>query len=43
VVFGRRGARPMNLKESERLYKLDNGQPYTVTNQAPRPPAGGSR
>jgi hypothetical protein len=43
VVFGRRGARPMNLKESERLYKFDNGQPYTVTNQAPRPPVGGSR
>jgi hypothetical protein len=43
AVFGRRGARPMNLKEMERLYKLDNGQPYTVTNQPPRPPAGGGR
>jgi hypothetical protein len=43
AVFGRKGARPMNLKEMQRLYKLDNGQPYTVTNQAPRPAAGGSR
>src|SRR4029077_2650685 len=41
AVFGRRGARPMNLKEMERLYKHDNGEPYTVTNQPPRPAAGG--
>jgi hypothetical protein len=43
AVFGRRGARPMNLKEMERLYKLDDGQPYTVTNQPPKPAAGGGR
>jgi hypothetical protein len=43
AVFGRRGARPMTLKEMERLYKFDNGQPYFVTNQAPRPAAGGSK
>jgi hypothetical protein len=43
AVFGRRGARPMTLKEMERLYKLDNGQPFTVTNDPPRPAVGGSR
>jgi hypothetical protein len=37
AVFGRRGARPLNLAESQRLY-LRNGQLYTVTDQpADRP------
>jgi hypothetical protein len=32
AVFGRRGARPLNREESQRLY-LRNGQPYTVTDE----------
>jgi len=32
AVFGRRGARPLNHAESQRLY-LRNGQPYTVTDE----------
>jgi hypothetical protein len=32
AVFGRRGARPLNLAESQRLY-LRNGQLYTVTDK----------
>ena len=31
AVFGRRGSRPFNRAESERLY-LHDGKPYTVTN-----------
>jgi len=37
TVFGRRGARPFNREEAERLY-LHDGKLYTVTN-APPPPA----
>ena len=37
AVFGRRGARPFNLPESQRLY-LRNGQVWTVTNDPPGPP-----
>jgi hypothetical protein len=33
AVFGRRGARPLNREETERLY-LRNGQVYTVTDEA---------
>jgi len=32
AVFGRRGARPMSLKEMQRLYMKD-GKLYTVTNE----------
>jgi hypothetical protein len=42
AVFGRRGARPFHLDEMQKLY-LRNGRLYTVTNQAPGPPQGGSR
>ena len=43
-VFGRRGARPFNHEEAQRLY-LRNGELYTVTNAPPgpateMPPAG---
>jgi hypothetical protein len=34
AVFGRRGARPLNREETERLY-LKNGQVYTVTDETP--------
>jgi hypothetical protein len=34
AVFGRRGARPLNREETERLY-LRNGQVYTVSDEAP--------
>ncbi len=34
TVFGRRGARPFNREEAERLY-LRDGKLYTVTNAAP--------
>jgi hypothetical protein len=37
AVFGRRGARPFNRQESQKLY-LRNGQLWTVTNEPPRPP-----
>jgi hypothetical protein len=40
AVFGRRGARPLNLDEMERLY-LREGQVYTVTDEPPGPPQGG--
>ncbi len=33
AVFGRRGARPLNREETQRLY-LRNGQVYTVTDEA---------
>jgi len=36
AVFGRRGSRPFNRAESERLY-LHDGKPYTVTNDPPGP------
>jgi hypothetical protein len=36
AVFGRRGARPLNLEEQRRLY-VRNGQLYTVTNDPPQP------
>lgn len=32
AVFGRRGARPLNRQETQRLY-LRNSQPYTVTDE----------
>lgn len=32
AVFGRRGARPLNREEAQRLY-LRNGKPYTVTDE----------
>ncbi len=38
AVFGRRGSRPFNLQESQRLY-LRNGQVWTVTNAPPGPPS----
>ena len=34
AVFGRRGARPFNREEAERLY-LRDGKPYTVANDPP--------
>ena len=37
AVFGRRGARPFNKPEMERLY-LRNGQLFTVTDDPPGPP-----
>jgi len=37
-VFGRRGARPFNRQEMERLY-LRDGQLYTVTEDPPGPAA----
>jgi hypothetical protein len=42
TVFGRRGARPFNRQEMERLY-LRDGQLYGVTNAPPGPPKGGAR
>jgi len=36
-VFNRRGSRPFNRQEAERLY-LRNGQLYTVTNDPPSAP-----
>jgi len=36
AVFGRRGARPFNREEAERLY-LRDGKLYTVTNSPPTP------
>jgi len=38
AVFNRRGSRPFNRQEAERLY-LRNGQLYTVTNDPPGPPS----
>ena len=40
AVFGRRGARPLNLDEMRRLYMKD-GKVYTVTDEPPGAPAGG--
>lgn len=40
AVFGRRGARPFNREEMQRLY-LRDGQPYCVTNDPPGPPITG--
>ncbi len=37
AVFNRRGSRPFNRQEAERMY-LRNGQLYTVTNDPPGPP-----
>jgi len=37
AVFGRRGARPFNLHEMQRLY-LHDGKLYTVTDSPPGPP-----
>ena len=37
AVFGRRGARPFNLEEMQRLY-LRDGQLYTVSDDPPGPP-----
>jgi hypothetical protein len=45
AVFGRRGARPLDLQEQRRLY-LREGRLYTVTEGPPRPaptPASGAR
>ena len=38
AVFGRRGARPFDKRDMERLY-LREGRLFTVTNDPPRPPA----
>ncbi len=40
AVFGRRGARPLNLEEMRRLY-MREGKVYTVTDEPPGPAAGG--
>jgi hypothetical protein len=37
AVFGRRGARPFNKMETEKMY-MRNGQTYTVTDAPPGPP-----
>ncbi len=37
AVFGRRGARPLNRAEAEKLY-LRDGKVYTVTDTPPGPP-----
>jgi hypothetical protein len=39
AVFGRRGARPFDLEEMQRLY-LHDGRLYTVTDAPPGPPSG---
>ncbi len=36
AVFGRRGARPLNKADAEKLF-MRGGQPYTVTNEPPGP------
>jgi hypothetical protein len=41
AVFGRRGARPLNRAESQRLY-LRNGQLYTVGDSSPEPSGPGT-
>jgi hypothetical protein len=38
TVFNRRGSRPFNRTEAERLY-MRNGQLYTVTKDPPTAPA----
>jgi hypothetical protein len=40
AVFGRRGSRPFNREEMERLY-LRDGKLYTVTDAPPSQPSGG--
>ncbi|RMG52031.1 MAG: hypothetical protein D6723_09440 [Acidobacteria bacterium] len=40
AVFGRRGARPFNLREMRRLY-MRGGKIYTVTDEPPGPPVEG--
>jgi hypothetical protein len=40
AVFGRRGARPLNQEEMQRLYVRD-GELYKVTDDPPGPPEGG--
>ena len=40
AVFGRRGARPLNHEETQRLYVRD-GELYKVTDDPPGPPEGG--
>jgi len=42
TVFGRRGARPFNRQEMEKLY-LKDGKVYTVTPGPPGPPRGGRK
>ncbi|HLK21833.1 MAG TPA: hypothetical protein VKT81_22945, partial [Bryobacteraceae bacterium] len=37
TVFNRRGSRPFNRAEAERMY-LRNGELYTVTKEPPGPP-----
>jgi hypothetical protein len=39
AVFGRRGARPFNRQEMERMF-LRDGQVFTVTDDPPAPPLG---
>ena len=41
AVFGRRGARPFNQEEMERLF-LRDGQVFTVTDEPPSLPGGGA-
>ncbi|MEO7506470.1 MAG: hypothetical protein ABIZ95_04465, partial [Pyrinomonadaceae bacterium] len=44
AVFGRRGARPFNRTETERMMRTNNGNgaPFTVTGKPAMPPAGGA-
>src|SRR5262249_39384408 len=37
-VFGRRGSRPFNRDELQRMYLKKNGEVYTVTDAPPGPP-----
>jgi hypothetical protein len=39
AVFGRRGARPFNLEEMQRMY-MRKGELYTVSNEPPGAPVG---
>ena len=41
AVFGRRGGRPFNLQEMQRMY-LRDGKVWTVTDTPPGPPVGGN-
>jgi hypothetical protein len=44
AVFNRRGSRPFTLEESRRMYiHPGNGEFYSVTNEAPGPPARSMR
>jgi hypothetical protein len=40
AVFGRRGGRPLNREEMQRMY-LRDGQVWTVSDKPPGPPTGG--